>query len=1035
MLHSWTVEQFGDAERLALRQGMAALLGVAPARVTLMVEAASVRATAVISAPNRTVATSYVVVLAAQTPQSLSVAVGDHYNATSSLTVDALQGPIVLPATASPSRPALHNGSTATRDVAKAGSISPAVLSVIYAAVGTVALLGACACGRVVLAPLWCLRRRCRRLSEQRRKAEKAQQETRAVFLQARARALLAKRTLLRARAAKMAREAAATRVQIRLRRKLKLREIKREFKAMIETLRLEQAATILQRQVRTGLSPAVRRRNAEAIKIEIRSLAASIIQRQLRPVLAVRRSLLESLYRRARANWLKISRRLGRRHELAVRWRTLADAVLDAQMPSDIPLLEAVNGAWQVVWKFIGSPAALKVAPVTLSATQKQLLCRRRLDFLSGRPQPAQPSQAPEALEGESSHRPLTQNSALSLRSPHSPESSESAGLDGSRDLSPEVRTRPRMRELGSVAKQIVDGFGGAERRVKAAEVVAVEAFAAAAVGTAVKGTTATKGAAAAGMTSVARSFSVQGRISRVDVPPAAASASTSTRSGCSRSGVQQRPAVTEGVQPREQLSPGSASPGNGVLAQPRVAQPPVLPIPQLEPAFLAADHVHTDWPSSSGRHAYAGSARTDSGRLRAPTSGSRRVTSINNQGLLLQKQGKLDEAEPLLRKALEMSRATLGDRHPDTVTSFSNLGSVLQDQGKLKEAAPLLREALDALRATLGDRHPDTLAAMNNLGMLLYSQGNVDEAQPLLRESLETCRATLGDRHSDTLAAIDNLGSLLQDQGKLDEAAPLLRETLEASRAMLGSRHPETLAAMNNLRSLLQDQGKLDEAAPLLRETLEASRAMLGDGHPETLACMNNLGMLLYGQGNLKEAGPLLREALVAMRVTLGDRHPDTLAAMNNLGMLLKKQGHLEDAAPLFRELLEASRATLGDLHPDTLASIGNLASLLQSQGKLDEAEPLLREALDGRRATLGVRHPKTLAAMNNLGALLKKQGKLNEAEPLLREALQVLRSTLGNRHPGTLTSISNLASLLQDQGKPDEAEPLLREVQLEA
>jgi uncharacterized iron-regulated membrane protein len=198
-----------------------------------MVEAASVRATAVISAPNRTVATNYVVVLAAQTPQSLSVAVGVHYNATSSLTVDALEGPIVQAATASPSSPALHNGSTATRVVAKAGSISPAILSVIYAAVGPVALLGA------IL--LWCLRRRCRRLSEQRRKAEKAQQETRAVLLQARARALLAKRKLLRARAAKVAREAAATRVQIRLRKKLKLREIKREFKARIEAFRLEQ--------------------------------------------------------------------------------------------------------------------------------------------------------------------------------------------------------------------------------------------------------------------------------------------------------------------------------------------------------------------------------------------------------------------------------------------------------------------------------------------------------------------------------------------------------------------------------------------------------------------------------------------------------------------------------------------------------------------------------------------------------------------------------------------------------------------------
>jgi hypothetical protein len=69
--------------------------------------------------------------------------------------------------------------------------------------------------------------------------------------------------------------------------------------------------------------------------------------------------------------------------------------------------------------------------------------------------------------------------------------------------------------------------------------------------------------------------------RMSRLDVPPArtdvplaAASASASARSGCSRFG------------------------GMSTRAQ---------PITQPEPAFLAADDERTDWPSSLGRHAYA--------------------------------------------------------------------------------------------------------------------------------------------------------------------------------------------------------------------------------------------------------------------------------------------------------------------------------------------------------------------------------------------------------------------------------------------
>ena len=41
-------------------------------------------------------------------------------------------------------------------------------------------------------------------------------------------------------------------------------------------------------------------------------------------------------------------------------------------------------------------------------------------------------------------------------------------------------------------------------------------------------------------------------------------------------------------------------------------------------------------------------------------------------------------DEAEPLYRKALEVWRETLGDRHPDTLTSMNDLGLLVDGQGR---------------------------------------------------------------------------------------------------------------------------------------------------------------------------------------------------------------------------------------------------------------------------------------------------------------------------------------------------------------
>ena len=54
------------------------------------------------------------------------------------------------------------------------------------------------------------------------------------------------------------------------------------------------------------------------------------------------------------------------------------------------------------------------------------------------------------------------------------------------------------------------------------------------------------------------------------------------------------------------------------------------------------------------------------------------------------------LSSTPALYREALAGKRATLGDTHPHTLTSINNLGMLLQDQGKLDEAETLLGEAL---------------------------------------------------------------------------------------------------------------------------------------------------------------------------------------------------------------------------------------------------------------------------------------------------------------------------------------------------
>ena len=59
-----------------------------------------------------------------------------------------------------------------------------------------------------------------------------------------------------------------------------------------------------------------------------------------------------------------------------------------------------------------------------------------------------------------------------------------------------------------------------------------------------------------------------------------------------------------------------------------------------------------------------------------------------MNQVGVMLQDQGRLEEAEVMYRRALEGRERLLGSDHPDTLSSVDNLGSLLADLGQLEEA-----------------------------------------------------------------------------------------------------------------------------------------------------------------------------------------------------------------------------------------------------------------------------------------------------------------------------------------------------------
>ncbi len=91
-----------------------------------------------------------------------------------------------------------------------------------------------------------------------------------------------------------------------------------------------------------------------------------------------------------------------------------------------------------------------------------------------------------------------------------------------------------------------------------------------------------------------------------------------------------------------------------------------------------------------------------------------------MNNLAILLVKQGRLGDAEPLYREALSAQRRTLGEDHPSTLSFTFNFAGILWAQGKRAEALELLRQQLEASRRVLGEAHPNTQQSLRNYAAL---------------------------------------------------------------------------------------------------------------------------------------------------------------------------------------------------------------------------------------------------------------------------------------------------------------------------
>ncbi|MGB5961208.1 MAG: tetratricopeptide repeat protein [Coleofasciculaceae cyanobacterium] len=199
---------------------------------------------------------------------------------------------------------------------------------------------------------------------------------------------------------------------------------------------------------------------------------------------------------------------------------------------------------------------------------------------------------------------------------------------------------------------------------------------------------------------------------------------------------------------------------------------------------------------------------------------------------------------AIPHIGEAATTQKAWLDDE--DLIRPFVGLGRFYEGQGDYKQAEPWREQCLSLTKARLGENHPDVATSINNLAELYYYQGRYTEAEPLYLQALEWRQRNLGENHSDVAESLNNLAALYYSQRRYTEAEPLFLQALELRQRLLGENHPDVALSLNNLAYLYSSQGRYSEAEPLLEQALELSERVLGLNHPNTVSYRKNLQRL---------------------------------------------------------------------------------------------------------------------------------------------------------------------------------------------
>ena len=368
--------------------------------------------------------------------------------------------------------------------------------------------------------------------------------------------------------------------------------------------------------------------------------------------------------------------------------------------------------------------------------------------------------------------------------------------------------------------------------------------------------------------------------------------------------------------------------------------------------------------------------------------------------------------------RKAYNLNKAKLGDRHKETVELSNKLAKQFQNIKKYELALKQYLETLSASEEAYGIDSLKIATIYNNLGEVYESLGNHLKALEYHQKALLIHERKLGRANDKTATSYNSVGKIQQALGRLGSAREYYSKALRVYDKKVGVVNKITATTFRNLGSLYEELSDYTSALRSYTKSLNIKKKILGVDALETAQAYDDLGALYLSFNYKKKALKSYKHSLAIYKKT-NDAKSLVARAKNKLGKVYFSLGEVSKAIENYNAALVINTdARISDKRA-AADNYYNLGLAYQRLGNTSKAIEFMQSSLMIRKTFKGDNLRQNAEIYYALAELFFRENNYEKALELHQNALELRIISLGVDDSATASSYSAIASIQRKKG----------------